>query len=57
MNYKDLAKQFTNNFEKYKLLLKENVVFNREILIHVFFGECNDYFIETLRAREGKSKD
>lgn len=55
MNYKDL--QFTNNFEKYKLLLNENVVFNREILIHVFFGECNDYFIETLRAKEGKSKD
>ncbi|MDQ6596397.1 hypothetical protein E2K98_29800 [Bacillus salipaludis] len=53
MKYKDLAKHFTENFEEYKTILQEHIEFNDEILNHVFFGECNDYFIELI----GKEKE
>ncbi|MFF2754456.1 hypothetical protein ACFVR1_12015 [Psychrobacillus sp. NPDC058041] len=53
MEYKDLAIHFTDEFEEYKPVLQEHIQFNGEILNHVFFGECNDYFIELI----GKEKD
>lgn len=53
MNLRDLAKHFTENFKGYKPLLQELIDFNSEILKHVFFGECNDYFVELI----GKEKD
>lgn len=53
MNYNDLTKHFTENFKEYKPLLQEHIDFNGEVLNHVFFGECNDYFIELI----GKEKD
>ncbi|NYE08425.1 hypothetical protein F4694_005269 [Bacillus niacini] len=53
MIFKDLAKHFTENFEEYKPVLQEHIDFNGEVLNHVFFGECNDYFVELI----GKEKD
>jgi hypothetical protein len=52
MKYKDLAIQFTNKFEEYKPFLQEHIEFNSEILNHVFFGECNDYFIELIEKEK-----
>lgn len=53
MNFNDLAKHFTENFKEYKPLLQEHMDFNDEVLNHVFFGECNEYFVELI----GKEKD
>ena len=53
MEYKDLAIHFTDVFEEYKPILQEHIEYNGEILNHVLFGECNDYFIELI----GKDKD
>ncbi|MDF2066516.1 hypothetical protein [Bacillus sp. Cr_A10] len=53
MKYKDLAIHFTDEFEEYKRDLQEHIEFYEEILNHVFFGECNNYFIELI----GKEKD
>ncbi|MBD7944817.1 hypothetical protein H9650_11890 [Psychrobacillus sp. Sa2BUA9] len=53
MEYKDLAIHFTDEFEEYKRYLQEHIEFNGEILNHVFFGECSNYFNELI----GKEKD
>jgi hypothetical protein len=53
MNFNDLAKIFTENFNEYKPLLQQHTDFNGEVLNHVFFGECNDYFVELV----SKEKD
>jgi hypothetical protein len=48
MIFKDLAKHFTESFEEYMPVLQEHLDFNGEVLNHVFFGECNDYFVELI---------
>lgn len=53
MEYKNLAAHFTGEFEEYKRYLQEHIEFNGEILNHVFFGECSNYFIELI----GKERD
>ncbi|TWD87904.1 hypothetical protein FB550_13314 [Neobacillus bataviensis] len=53
MIFNDLAKQFTESFEEYTPLLQEHTDFNGEVLNHVFFGQCNEYFVELI----GKEKD
>ncbi|TYS68134.1 hypothetical protein FZC76_10325 [Sutcliffiella horikoshii] len=53
MDLRDLAKHFTENFKEYKPLLQVHKDLNGEILNHVFFGDCNDYFVELI----GKEKD
>ena len=56
MIFKDLAKHFTENFEEYKPMLQEHIDFNSEVLNHVFFGECNDYFVELIRKEKDLHK-
>ncbi|MGE6259269.1 DUF7674 family protein [Heyndrickxia sporothermodurans] len=56
MNYNDLAEHFTENFKEYKPLLQEHTDFNGEVLNHVFFGECNDYFAELIGKEKDKAK-
>ncbi|MEH7246071.1 hypothetical protein V7114_04660 [Neobacillus niacini] len=53
MNFNDLAKHFFENFKEYMPLLQEHTDFNGEVLNQVFFGECNDYFVELI----GKEQD
>ncbi|WP_050181301.1 DUF7674 family protein [Domibacillus robiginosus] len=48
MDEKNLAKIFIEHFEEYKPILQEHIVFNDEILNHIFFGECNEYFIKLI---------
>ncbi|WP_335871882.1 DUF7674 family protein [Bacillus sp. 2205SS5-2] len=56
MNKDNLAEQFVKEFTNFKSLLEQHVKFNNEILPHVFFGECNDYFIDFL-VKEENSRD
>ncbi|MEH6996588.1 hypothetical protein V7075_28450 [Neobacillus drentensis] len=53
MNFNDLAMDFTETFNEYKLLLQEHTDYNGEVLNHVFFGECSEYLVELI----GKEKD
>ncbi|MEI5909558.1 hypothetical protein WAK64_21275 [Bacillus spongiae] len=46
---KKLVKQFVYDFPKFNDLLEEHIELNEEILPHVFFGECNEYFKEFLK--------
>jgi hypothetical protein len=48
MKYNNLAKYFTDQFEEFFSILQEHIEYNGEILNHVFFGECNNYFIKLL---------
>lgn len=57
MIYKDLAKHFTENFEEYKPVLQKHIDFNGEVLNHVFFGECNDYFVELIGKKKEQIKE
>jgi hypothetical protein len=49
LNKDNLAELFINEFTEFKPLLKEHIEYNEELLPHVFFGECNDYFIQFLK--------
>ncbi|MCM3729080.1 hypothetical protein M3226_26025 [Neobacillus cucumis] len=56
MNFNDLAKHFTENLKEYKPLLQEHMDLNDEVLNHVFFGECNDYFVELIGIEQDIAK-
>lgn len=56
MNYNDLAKYFTESFTEYKPLLQQHIDYNGEVLNHVFFGECNEYFIDLISKEKDINK-
>ncbi|TFB12912.1 hypothetical protein E3U55_16915 [Filobacillus milosensis] len=54
MNRDYFAELFVNEFPGFKPLLEKHIQFNDELLPHVFFGECNDYFIKYLETEKTK---
>jgi hypothetical protein len=48
----NLVEQFVNEFIEFKTLLEQHLECNDELLPHVFFGECNDFFIKSLGKEE-----
>nr|WP_106779132.1 hypothetical protein [Lysinibacillus timonensis] len=56
MNYNDLAKHFTETFTEFKPLLQQHLAYNGEVLNHVFFGECNEYFIDLISKEKDINK-
>lgn len=52
MDKDNLAVQFANEFTEFKPLLEEHIEYNGELLPHVFFGECNEYFIQLLEKEK-----
>lgn len=50
----NLAELFVNEFTDFKPLLEEHIEYNGELLLHVFFGECNEYFIKFLQSEEAE---
>jgi hypothetical protein len=52
MKYIDLAKRFTEKFLEFKPILHEHIELNGELLNHVFFGECNEYFINIIETEK-----
>lgn len=52
LNKDKLAEQFVSVFIEFKPILEEHLEFNNEFLPHIFFGECNDYIIESLQKEE-----
>jgi len=45
MEYNTLAYQFVEEFKEFEPILHEQIKYDGELLNHVFFGECNDYFM------------
>jgi hypothetical protein len=55
LNKDNIAERFVNEFPEFKPLFEEHIQYNDgELLPHVFFGECNDYFIKFLETEVTK---
>lgn len=48
MNVMDTIKIFYDEFNDLKRILQEHIEFNEELLPHVYFGECNEFFINCI---------